>query len=1255
MRFFQNGPDIPDSLLEKRDQGQVVFLCGAGISIPANMPDFPKLTRNVIDFFDPPEHSPIAQEFKPWRDWIDNNSNTPRVSLDQIFLMLNKEYGRNEVNSQVARHLQVNFDKNFHSKWHEIIMQLSADQEGNPQVVTTNFDLLLEHTSKGGDCPIHIPPAFPSIEHGVPIKGITYLHGRLQEPESSHHAYVLSSADFGRAYLSEGWATSFIQSLLTSYTVVLLGYSAEDPPVKYLLQGLNRESGYDSSSLYAFDRGTQSEVDSKWDDRGVTGIAFSEFEHLWESLEAWRDRAASPRKWMKQILQLAQKHPQNLRAYERGQVAHLVKTTSGAKLFAHAEILPPADWLCVFDRECRVAKPSKDYGATGEVFNPIEVFGLDDEKTQSDLDSTRDSVYEHLLEWRRGDSNPPYSHKLGSRGYLSERLPSRLEYITFWMAKLLNEPLLAWWAMRQSDLHPRVLNELSNSLRRNTNLHPKAREIWALILESHYQQGSKERDFNWFYFRDKLKIQGWTKSIIRQFEEVTKPYIDIESMLGLSASKPPLNDWDKLKISDLARFEIKFSPRHGESVSIPDDVLLEVTHILSNNLVKAVGLRLEVGSYDFESPTCYPKREVQGNVNNKHDLFVWFISLFTRLKDINPSAARALATLWPKDEEYYFLKLKLFAYNMDLFKADEAIQFIFELSQEQLWHSNIKRELLFLIHDRWSEFSSIDKDKLLTRLLDGPDKEEYWEESEYEIRKNEQACLYTKWLVLQGCKLSQGFNDKLEEIIRALPEWRDTWAMNFTLKQFMQVRSVRTDESPEYLKGIPLNKVAQVAEACCKRDFDDPVRKRPFSGLVYSEPRRALASLSFEAKKQNYPISLWAELIGNWPNDVSKRLHHTFLNRLLRLPKHVVYELRNTIGRWFREHFHSIFINNESLSWKLFDHGLDGFISEVGGNEHKHKAQREIVNTSCGPIADLTEGLLTVVFDKNLNKDVEISDEFKAKLETLINVDRCYREQVIATLCCRIQLFYDYAPEWTKEHLLPKFDFVNEDAEAAWYGYALSGGHLGASVTVCLKPLILEVFHFLYEWGWDQRATNFFAQVLVELALDDDKLPVKVSHREARHCIRSMRSDDRREVVAHLSIVGQRESNGWSNYVLPFINTIWPRESDFRTSTLTSEWLSLLASSGDKFSCVFRSVRRGLSNDIRNTNWLYRFKHETNGECLAVVFPDDVLDVLDLVIPNHIETIPYYLEEVLKLTIESNSALLHDPRYIRLAGLIENF
>ena len=38
MQFIENGPDIPEALLQAQEEGRVVFFCGAGISYPAGLP-----------------------------------------------------------------------------------------------------------------------------------------------------------------------------------------------------------------------------------------------------------------------------------------------------------------------------------------------------------------------------------------------------------------------------------------------------------------------------------------------------------------------------------------------------------------------------------------------------------------------------------------------------------------------------------------------------------------------------------------------------------------------------------------------------------------------------------------------------------------------------------------------------------------------------------------------------------------------------------------------------------------------------------------------------------------------------------------------------------------------------------------------------------------------------------------------------------------------------------------------------------------
>ncbi len=258
----------------------------------------------------------------------------------------------------------------------------------------------------GDDTAFHVPPAFPDLAFGTSVEGITYLHGRLAETDAVHHPYVLSSSDFGRAYLSEAWATNFIRSLLDRYTVVLVGYQAEDPPIKYLLQGLNHDGQYDRSRLFAFDRGKPEEIEAKWRDRGVTAIAYVDHPQLWQTIEAWADRASDHRTWRSAVIQSMQHDPKQLTAHQRGQVVHVLRSVPGAKLFAEADPPVHPEWICVLDASIRSADEVRGYGDDAEVFDPKINYGLDDDRSDlTDEDYRKGITNDHLLRWRHGDEH----------------------------------------------------------------------------------------------------------------------------------------------------------------------------------------------------------------------------------------------------------------------------------------------------------------------------------------------------------------------------------------------------------------------------------------------------------------------------------------------------------------------------------------------------------------------------------------------------------------------------------------------------------------------------------------------------------------------------------------------------------------------------------------------------------------------------------------------------------------------------------
>ena len=86
MRLVPFGPDLPDELLEERDAGNVVFVCGAGISRPAGLPGFFDLTKKAISRLGVPEGAASITLFNR----IKNDPTYPQT-FDQVFGLLQPE------------------------------------------------------------------------------------------------------------------------------------------------------------------------------------------------------------------------------------------------------------------------------------------------------------------------------------------------------------------------------------------------------------------------------------------------------------------------------------------------------------------------------------------------------------------------------------------------------------------------------------------------------------------------------------------------------------------------------------------------------------------------------------------------------------------------------------------------------------------------------------------------------------------------------------------------------------------------------------------------------------------------------------------------------------------------------------------------------------------------------------------------------------------------------------------------------------
>lgn len=465
MRFIPEGPDIPDELLVARDSGDVVFFCGAGVSQHvAKLPSFAELGRSVVESLGATSESPARRLLHKAIEVGQMPGVGGLLATDRVFSLLEREFEVKDVRAAVAE--AVRPKQGYALDAHRILLDLATSRNGVTRLVTTNFDLLFEEcdSSLRGYGPPHLPDPLSDRE----FRGIVHLHGRVtQEYDGSDdEAFVVSSADFGRAYISDGWATQFMRALLARFQIVFVGYTADDPPVQYLLEALNLHAG-DRAKLYAFQSGNHGEARALWEHRGVQAIPFDSsngFSQLWDTLSEWANRSRNPDDWYQKKLAAAQGGPAGLTPFERGQIVHVLSTLAGAQQAAKLPHCLNGTWLLSLDPRQRYARPVRLFGEGETRFDPFDALGLDSDETpkparDDDAFANREQPPEALnalsagLFDRASVEGSSVSPLYGRQSDLPPELPPRLAALSVWFAKVAHQPAVLWWASHQSGLH----------------------------------------------------------------------------------------------------------------------------------------------------------------------------------------------------------------------------------------------------------------------------------------------------------------------------------------------------------------------------------------------------------------------------------------------------------------------------------------------------------------------------------------------------------------------------------------------------------------------------------------------------------------------------------------------------------------------------------------------------------------------------------------------------------------------------------
>ena len=389
-------PAVPERLLLAHAQGEVLFICGAGISRSAGLPDFRELAYGVYGVLDSgihkclrsassDEHGCLTPDFS---DLTHRQTAEVKRFIDEdydvVLGMLERRLdgdGRTHEDSKVratvvellrsprrwpvlARPIPAKSDAAIEdakpppaprpSGIHRALMRL-ADRGGATTIITTNFDLLLEAAAGRLGVPVetYALGSIPRPTRRREFSGVLHIHGALSRKPARISDLVLSDQDFGEFYLRRRVVPDFIYDAARLFHLVLVGYSVNDPPMRYLLNAVAAdEARFDDvrKRFIFFGTGEFDPVEVEdWRGRGIVPIHYPapgrDHSVLSDTLTRWADLSAingKRRAVDKEVRRIVKTARAEASEADRGLFDHLFRRSNASERVRLAELASAA-------------------------------------------------------------------------------------------------------------------------------------------------------------------------------------------------------------------------------------------------------------------------------------------------------------------------------------------------------------------------------------------------------------------------------------------------------------------------------------------------------------------------------------------------------------------------------------------------------------------------------------------------------------------------------------------------------------------------------------------------------------------------------------------------------------------------------------------------------------------------------------------------------------------------------------------------
>jgi hypothetical protein len=1064
MQFVPNGPDIPNALLQAHEEGKVVFFCGAGISYPAGLPLFEGLVDEIYKSIGTVQSKTEAEAYKRWQY---------DTTLDLLERRVPGQ--RLTVRKALAESLKPNLEKKGATTTHAALLDLARSRDGALRLVTTNFDRIFNHLISHNKLSIteYNAPCLP-IPKNSRWNGLVYLHGLLPTEIEEHalNQLVITSGDFGLAYLTERWAARFVSDLFQNFIVCFVGYRINDPVLRYLMDALaaDRRLGEFTPQAYAFgsystDEKAEAEYREpqqqiEWEAKGVVPILYdgaNRHSALHETLKIWAQTYRDGIQGKESIVtEYALTKPSASTQQDDyvGRMIWALSDRSGkpAKRFAEFDPVPQIEWLEAFSENCFSHSDLSQFG--------IPPFQKPD-------GSLKFSLIHRPVNY----SQAPWM-MLTSHGASGSNWDIVMNHLASWLMRHLNNPqLLLWLTERGGRLQNQLVRMVEWQLDRFAELEregnitkladirisspdaipsPPMRTLWRLLIAGRVKLSQDNLDL--YSWRTKLDRDGLTTTLRFELRELLAPKIKLKNPLSFSWDEDDATEITRENIKRFIDWDVVLSANHvNDSIGdlqklaawskVLPDLLCDIQQLLRD----ALDLQRELGEADdLNDRSNWGLPSISPPWQNQH-LNDW-VSLIELLRDawlavqkLHPIRATKIAHDWFEQTYPTFKRLALYAATQDEnITGDEWVSWLLVDDCWWLWTSDTRRETMRLLVLQAQNLTSAERQRLESAILAGPPRKMYGEDLDSEDWQKSQAheiWLYLAKLESSGCVLGNDAAQKLTDLSAAYPSWK---LAKDESDEFSSWVSCTGD--PDFEERYPIGRVPRQLDELViwlrQDNKTDPFHRNDWRNVCEEKFATVVRALCILSQESFWPSHYWKEALYTWSDE--KRVQHCWryvAPLVAKMPDELLLTLNHSVTWWLESASKKKLNCHEDLFFDLCRRYLA--IDYPDNVDRDGDAFSLAMND---PIGHITQTVIKIWFLRQPNDGDGIPDDIKPLLTKLCGLEKAQYRHGRVILASRLISLFRIDHTWTEQYLLPFLNWQRSESEAraAWIGFLWS-------------------------------------------------------------------------------------------------------------------------------------------------------------------------------------------------------------------------